>query len=174
MALDYFLLQQKTFAAEKQIKKYKCLTLIKVKLISGREKFHKPRFPKNFRFFSVIDSTFRNFGQRFCCNRQLWPGQVQVQASQWHKAVLLFKISTPDADFCYKFCLSLLFCITLFLCRHFGQQASPDSKKFCRDVFCLQGCVLSARQLRTPYHRSLSKIPLCLATVALAAPLSGW
>lgn len=31
-----------------KLKKYKCLTLIKVKLISGREKFHKPRFPKNF------------------------------------------------------------------------------------------------------------------------------
>lgn len=49
----------------------------------------------------MIDSTFRNVGQRFSCNRQLWPGKVQVQVSQWHKALLLLKISTSNVDFCH-------------------------------------------------------------------------
>lgn len=45
MVLDYFLLQIKAFAAEKN---NKCLILMKVKLISGREEFPKTGFPKNF------------------------------------------------------------------------------------------------------------------------------
>lgn len=49
----------------------------------------------------MIGSTFRTVGQSVCCNRQVWRGKVQVQASQWHKVVLLFKTSIPNTDFCH-------------------------------------------------------------------------
>lgn len=180
MALDYFLLQQKTCAAEKQIKKYKCLTLIKVKLISGREKFHKPRFPKNFWIFlwltahsEILDRDFAATGN-FDQDKFKYRRHSDTRLCYFLKFPPLMLISATSSVFHSCFASHSSFAGTLANRHPLTQRSSAGMCPVCRDVFCLQGCVLSACQLRTPYHQSLSKIPLCLATVALAAPLSAW
>lgn len=55
-----------------------------------------------FSSFSVIDGTVSiKTEHQKCCSRWLWPGNIQVQTSQWHKAVLPLTVSIPADGFCH-------------------------------------------------------------------------
>lgn len=149
---------------------YKCIPLMTVKLQLVEWSF------KAQVFLTIVESfcewqhsqhkwNVRNARNKFCCSRQIWLGKVQVRTSQWHKVMLFFYSLHLLLWFLpHEFCLSLLFRITLLFCKHFG---SLDSKKFCRDAFCLPASwellIITACQK-----------PPCLAVVALTALLSGW